>query len=203
VRISDRRRVHRDAPQWPDDVDETRDMPTGRLVLRAYSPRYNTAWQHEWTESQKGESVMMAKAIVDALEEAAPIFVKQVQDAEHRERERQARFEIERRRRQARDRDEARQRARQAANEELRSIVTAWNDAFALEAFFSELARCASMLNADERTDLEARIQTARVLTGGQDAVDPFLKWKLRADSEAQDENAASGEAGGDRGDED
>src|SRR5436190_1145932 len=99
VRISDLPPVRRYAPQSPDETDETRDMPTGRFVLRAYSPRHDTAWQHEWTESQKGEFVTMAKAIADALEEAAPILVKRVQDADQRERERQARFEIERRRR--------------------------------------------------------------------------------------------------------
>ncbi len=78
VRISDLPPVRRYAPQSPDEADETRDMPTGRFVLRAYSPRHDTAWQHEWTESQKGEFVTMAKAIADALEEAAPILVKQV-----------------------------------------------------------------------------------------------------------------------------
>ena len=119
-------------------------MPTGRFVLRAYSPRHDAPWQHEWTESQKGEFVTMASAIADALEEAVPAIVKQVEDAEQRRREQEAREKIERRRRQARERAEARQRARQAAKEELRSIVKAWNDAFALEAFFNELSRRAS-----------------------------------------------------------
>lgn len=113
--------------------------------------------------------------------------MKQVQDAEQRERERQAQAEIEYRRRQARERTEVRQRARQAAKEELRVIVKAWNDAFALEAFFTELSRRASALDGDERANLEARIQTARELTGGQDAVDRFLKWKLPPRGKAED----------------
>jgi hypothetical protein len=81
VRISDLPPTRRYAPQSPDEADETRDMPTGRFVLRAYSPRHNTTWHHEWTESQKGEFATMAKTIADFLEEAAPILVKQVQDA--------------------------------------------------------------------------------------------------------------------------
>ena len=44
VRISDLPPVRRYAPQSPDEADETRDMPTGRFVLRAYSPRHDTAW---------------------------------------------------------------------------------------------------------------------------------------------------------------
>ena len=47
-------------------------------------------------------------------------------------------------------------------------IVRGWNDAFALKAFFNELSRRASVLDGDERANLEARIQTARELAGGQ-----------------------------------
>jgi vacuolar-type H+-ATPase subunit E/Vma4 len=108
-------------------------MPTGRFVLRAYSPRHDAPCQRQWTENQKGEFVTMANAIADALEEAVPVILKQVEDAAQRRREQEAREKIERRRRQARERAEAWQRARQAAKEELRSIVKAWNDAFALE----------------------------------------------------------------------
>lgn len=203
VCISDLPPVRRYAPQSPDEADETRDMPTGRFVLRAYSPRHGTAWQHEWTESQKGEFVTMVKTIADALEEAAPVLVKQVEDAERRERERQAQAEKEARRRRARERAEARQRARQAAKEELRAIVKAWNDAFALEAFFTELSRHAAALDGDERANLEARIQVARELTGGQDAVDRFLKWKLPPGGKAEGEDALADAAHDDVDDED
>jgi hypothetical protein len=133
----------------------------------------------------------MVSAIADALEEAVPVVVKQVEDAERRRREQEAREKIERRRRQARERAEARQRARQAAKEELRSIFKAWNDAFALDAFFNELSRRAQGLVGDERAEFEARIRAARALAGGQDAVDRFLSWKLPPGDEAQDEDAA------------
>jgi hypothetical protein len=179
VRISDLSPMRRYAPQAPGEEDDKRDMPTGRLVLRAYSPRRNTEWRQEWTESQKGEFLTMVKPIADALEEAVPILVKQVQDAEQRERQQRAQAAIEHRRYLARERAEVRQRARQAAKEELRAIVKAWNEAFALEAFFAELSRRASALDGDERARLEVRIQTARELVGGQDAVDRFLNWKL------------------------
>lgn len=191
VRLSDLPPTHRYAPQVPGQADERRDMPTGRFVLRAYSPRHDAPWQHEWTESQKGEFVTMASTIADALENAVPAIVKQVEDAERRRREQEAEEKIERRRRQARERAEARQRARQAALNELRSIVKAWNDAFALDAFFNELSRRAEALVGDDRADLEARIQTARALAGGQDAIDRFLKWKLPAGDDVQGEDAA------------
>jgi hypothetical protein len=81
----------------------------------------------------------MASAIADALEEAVPIILKQIEDAEQR------------RRRQARERSEARQRARQAGEGGIAIHSTAWNDAFALEAFFTVLSR---RLDARLETDI-------------------------------------------------
>ena len=110
VRISDLPPTRRYAPQAPGEADETRDMPTGRFVLRAYSPRHDAPWQREWTERQKGEFVTMANAIADALQEAVPVIMKHVEDAEQRRRAQEAQEKIERRRREARERAEARQR---------------------------------------------------------------------------------------------
>ncbi len=190
VRISDLPPTHRYAPQLPGEADETRDMPSGRFVLRAYSPRRDAPWQHEWTESGKGDLGSMTKVVADALEEVAPVLVKSVEDAEQREREYQAQATIEERRRRARERVEARQRARQAARDELRTILGAWTDAFALEAFFLEVSRRAASLGQVERADVELRIQEARALAKGPDAVDRFLTWRLPSAVAAADGDA-------------
>jgi hypothetical protein len=177
VRISDLPPTRRYAPQSPEEADETRDMPTGRFVLRAFAPRQDAPWQHEWTERHKGEFVAEASAIADALEEAEPVIVKLVEDADRREQERRVQAAREERRRRARERAEARQLARQAAKDELHAILKAWTDAFAREAFFDELSRRAQALEREARASLEARIQRARALADGQDAVERFLKW--------------------------
>jgi hypothetical protein len=179
VRISDLAPTRRYAPQSPDETDETRDMPTGRFVFRAYSPCYDADWQHEWTESQKGDFAKTAQGIADSLEEEAPVVVKLVEEAERRARERQKQEEEEDRREQARERAEALKRARQAAKDELRAIVKAWNDAFALEAFFAELSRRAAALESEARTTLERKIESARQLVRSQDAIDRFVSWSL------------------------
>ncbi len=159
VRISELPPTRRYSPQSQDETDETRDMPTGRFVLRACSPRHDVTSQHEWIERQKSEFVAIAKTIADALEEAAPILVRQVEDATARLRAEQARYEAERRREQARERAKARQQAVQAARDELRAIAKAWTDAFALKAFFVELSRRArrSMASSDRLSKPEFR----------------------------------------------
>jgi hypothetical protein len=83
----------------------------------------------------------------------------------------------------------------------LPTLVKAWNDAFALDAFFNELSRRAQALVGNERADFEARIHTARALAGGQEAIDRFLNWKLPPSDDAQDEDAA--DDGGDDDDDD
>lgn len=190
LRISDLAPVRRYAPQSPGEEDLTRDMPTGRFVLRGYSPLHDTEWQHEWVEKRAGELAAMAKAIADVLEEAVPGLLKQAADAEQRHRERLAQMEEESRRRKARERAEALQRARQAAKDELRQIVKAWNDAFAVEAFFTELSRRAAAVGDDERADLEARIRAARDLMGGRDAIARFLQWTGPDEAQPDDADA-------------
>ena len=179
VRIKDLPATRRYAPQAPGEEDLTRDMPMGRFVLRAYSPLHDTEWRHEWTETQPGEFAGMAKAIADLLEEAAPVIVQQAKDAEQREKERRIQAAKELRRLKAQQRVEARQRARQEAKKELRDIVEAWNDAFALEAFFTELSRRAAALDGEQRVELEERITAARQLMGGLDAIERFLQWGI------------------------
>ena len=78
VRIKDLPATRRYAPQAPDEEDLTRDMPTGKFALRAYSPLRDTDWLHEWTENQPGELAGMAKAIADLVEQAAPVIVQQM-----------------------------------------------------------------------------------------------------------------------------
>lgn len=57
--------------------------------------------------------------------------------------------------------------------------MEAWNDAFALEAFFTELSRRAAALDGEQRVELEERITAARELMGGQDAIERFLQWGI------------------------
>jgi hypothetical protein len=186
VRIKDLPPTCRYAPQAPNETDLMRDMTTGRFVVRAYSPRSDTSWRQEWIESQPGEIAETAKAIADALESATPTIAQQVEEAERRARAEHARIDAAIRRHEAEERVKALQAARQAAKDELRSIVTAWNDAFGVEAFFVALSRRAESLDAESSAELEGRIREARKLMGGQDAIERFLRWTMPPEQAAE-----------------
>ena len=155
VRISDLPPVRRYAPQSPDETDLTKDMATGRLVLRAYSPVHDTEWSQEWGEATPGELVTLATTIANALEDAAKQVAVLAAEAERRARDRREREDAEWRLHQARERARARAQAKQVALDQLNAIVNAWSKAHALEAFFSELDQRAAQLETEERAELE------------------------------------------------
>jgi hypothetical protein len=177
VRIKDLPPVRRYAPQSPDETDETEDMATGRLVLRAYLPVHDASWTKEWTEASPGDLLTMATAIADALEQAAPDIATQLKAAKERARQRQEESEKQWRRYQAQERGRKHREAQKEAREQLRAIVDRWRRAISFEAFLTELSRRANALEDEEREALETKIEAARELMSGPDAIDRFLEW--------------------------
>lgn len=191
VRIKDLSPVRRYAPQSPDETDMTRDMPTGRLVVRAYSPIYDTKWSQEWEEGAAEDFVTRVSGIVEALEAAAPQVAQLAAEAERRAEEQQRTAESQLRVWRQQAREKARAEARRTAVEELHAIAEAWTDAHALEVFFEELGRRAVDMAPEVRADLESRMSLARQLLGGEDAIQRFLRWRMPsppADSEEDDD---------------
>ncbi len=178
VRMSDLPAVKRYATQFPDESDTTRDMPTGRLVLRAYFPRWDVTWSEEWEESEQGRLEARVSDIVDALEAAAPTIATLVAEAEARALEERRQWEAQQRAERRKELQAARAEARKRSIEELKATARAWTEAHALEAFFKTLEARAVELDSEDRAELEVRIRTARTLLGGEEAVQRFLRWR-------------------------
>ena len=179
VRIKDLPPVRRYQPQSPTETDLMRDMATGRLVLRAYSPIYDTQWSGQWQENGAEDQLVARVAeIVDALEAAAPRIAQLAAEAEEREAERRRKAEAEHRAWRRQEQARARAEARRKALEELRAIAKAWQDADAFEAFFDEIHRRGDNMDPGARAELESRIASARDLLGSADAIQRFLKWR-------------------------
>lgn len=155
-----------------------REVPTGRLCLQAYAPYGRADWVERWPESKQGDLQARLKTIARALEAAAPVIAKQVEEGERQaELERQRWAEEERKRR----REEAAQRraeARRASRAELAAIIERWAEAKRVEAFFEDAARRAASLADAESTALLERLNRARELLGSVDALERFRSWK-------------------------
>lgn len=155
-----------------------RDMPTGRLCLRASSPYPRAAWERQWCEAKPGDLVRQLPRIVRELEREAATIAKLVEEGE-----RQA--ELERQRHEAEleqwRREEAERRRVQnlkASREQLISIIDGWAEAKRVEEFFEDAERRSAVLPEADRGGFLERLSRARSLLGGVDAVQRFQSWK-------------------------
>jgi hypothetical protein len=176
---------------------DLRNMPGGRLAIRAFSPYGGTTWEHRWCEAKAGEWSTTVPSIHCILELSSSVIAEMVEKAWKKEEEerlrREAEWERYRIREELRKREEARlaairQREKAIADsrQELISLAEDWILAKRIEEFFSEvLQRSASessqcglsgnALNADWVAD---HLKRARELLGGTDALARFRTWR-------------------------
>ena len=184
VRLVDGKYVRVDEPPAPrrrhysDYWTTQRDLRSGRLCLRAYSPYNGASWERFWRESKAGELPGKFRAVARELEREAPVIAKLVEEAH-------ARFEAERQRldeqfRRWRREEAERRRAQdiKESRDELLAIVEAWSLANRIEAFFQDAGLRAAELGEEERAEVLERLRRARDLLGGTDALGRFRSWK-------------------------
>lgn len=115
----------------------SRDLPSGRMRIVAYSPYSRVDWSAQWQETKSASLRSQIRTIVDAIEAAAPELVAKLEEAEREaEIRRQEWLEQEERRR----REEDRRRIEQSiadSNTELRQVIDRWSDVMNIERWVS------------------------------------------------------------------
>ena len=178
VRLTERSvsRSRRNVPDY--SWTTTRDFPTGRLCLQAYSPYPRTKWCQQWRESKKRDIASQIPSIVRELEEVTPEIVRLFEEGEREaemERERWEALEEQWRREKEEERIAE---ALKGSKEELLAIIDAWAAARNLQDFFVDAERRARNLPAEERERLIERLQRARQLVGSIDTLKHFKAWR-------------------------
>jgi len=168
---------------------QTRHVPGGKLCLRAYSPYGVATWKRDWRESQAGEIGSICDGAVQELEREAPQIAKLFAEGDRRNREEKRKIKEQLR---TMKREEAARRRAQAAEkgrDELLGIIEEWGLATRIEAFFKNVEKRSRALAKEERAAILGRIEQARTLIGGSDALRQFRSWNPPAipkdDSEA------------------
>jgi len=167
----------------------TRDMPSGRLCIQAYSPYSETNLSRQWKESKVGEFPGNFREIVKELEVDAATIAKQVEEVERKaeieriEHEKQReierlQWEAEKAKLATEEAVRRRIKAKKDSRDELSSIINAWTEAKRIEEFFADAELRAAELNDEERELLLQRIKLAREMVGGTDALQWFGSWK-------------------------
>lgn len=156
----------------------TRELPSGRFRIIAYSPYSRVDWAVDWQDGPRNSLSSSLRSIVRAIEQAAPEFVCKLEEAERRadiaNQEWLAAQEMRRR-------EEDRQQVEQsivASQQHLADVIQEWTKVINLEKFFSGVDQRVDELPDTERAAVLERLRLAREFVGSQDPLDFFLKWK-------------------------
>jgi hypothetical protein len=153
-------------------------MPSGKLCLRASSPYAVAERERHWREAKKGELVSKIPEIVRALEIDAVTVAGLVAEGEQRLEAQRRDWEAEQERWRREEAEKRRLRAIEESTEELLGIVNDWAVAKRIEEFFADAGQRATRLSDEERATLVERLDRARSLLGGTDALKRVLAWK-------------------------
>ena len=167
----------------------TRDMPSGRLCIQAYSPYPGTQWARQWQEAKAGDFPSRLHGIIRELEIASVTIAKQVEEAERKaeiqrkqyeqecEIERQRREE-ERRRQALEEAERRRVKAIKDSRDELSEIIKAWGKAKRIEEFFADVERRIADMEGEEKASVLERLALARKMVDSTDALKWLTSWK-------------------------
>lgn len=112
------------------------------------------------------------------LQQQAPAIARMAEEAEQRFEEERVRAEAAHREYLRREAERRHELAIKASREELLTIVEGWALATRLEDFFEDVEAGAASLGKGEREALVARLERARELFGGPEAMKHFRCWK-------------------------
>lgn len=163
------------------DADHTwttsRNIPSGRLRLVAYSPYGRVHWSNDWNETKTASLSSLVKTIVKHLEEAVTELVAKLDEAERKaEIDRQEWRAAEERRRREEDTRRTEQSIKES-KEQLAQIIQKWGHVMDIERFLTGVEQRAAELPESERVRIVKRMELAREFLGSQDPLDFFMSW--------------------------
>ncbi|HXG71027.1 MAG TPA: hypothetical protein VNJ04_10520, partial [Gemmatimonadaceae bacterium] len=111
------------------------DLPTGRLVLRAFSPYGTATWSQQWVELKAGDLCSRSKRIAKELEAAAPVISALVEEGQRQAEIERERWALQRREHARQEAERRRVEALKDSREQLLAIVDKWALARQIETF--------------------------------------------------------------------
>lgn len=157
----------------------TRELPSGRMRIVAYSPYGEVSWSKQWQETKSVSLRGQIRSIVEAIEAAAPELVAKLKEAERQAEIRRQQWAAEQERRR---RGEDRRLVEQSiadSKAELRQVIERWSDVMSIERFLAGVEKRAEKLPEAERPHVLERLMLARGFLGTQDPLEFFRGWKV------------------------
>jgi len=151
---------------------------SGRFCLQAYCPHWGVGWTKQWQAASDKQISSLVPELIKELEATAPILANQVAEAQARAEAQRREWEEESRRRRE-EQERARQaKLRQEAKNDLLTAIEAWDRARRVQEWLARVEREAHDLPEADRQQVLSRLEQARALVGGADALDLLKRWK-------------------------
>jgi hypothetical protein len=167
-------RRHKEPHYWRT----TKDVPSGRLGLQAYSPHWRVKWSLRWQETKAGQFFSLVSKAINELEAAAPELSRRKEEADRQAEEEQRKWQEERRR-AAEEAERARQeKARQDSRQDLMAAIASWEQVRSVHAYFDSVERDVEQLPDSDHEHLRGRLAEARALIGEVDGLTLLRRWK-------------------------
>jgi hypothetical protein len=156
----------------------TRELPSGRFRIIAYSPYFRVEWAADWQETRKTSLRSSIRLIARAIEGAATELDAKLEEAERQaEIVRQEWLAAEERRRREEDRRRT-ELSFQDSKHHLVEVIEQWARVMSVERFLAGVEQEAAELPDNERSHILNRLKLARDFLGSQNPLDFFRSWK-------------------------
>ena len=160
----------------------TRELPSRRLGLQAYSAAWRAPWTQRWSETKPGEFASLVPKVVKELEAIAPELARRKAEADRKAEEERREWE----RQRELEREEAERarkvKARQDARQDLLAAIASWEQVRSIHGFFQAAQAQLAQLPESEREQLSGRLIEAHALVGEADALEKLRQWKSPAE---------------------
>lgn len=156
----------------------SRELPSGRFRIIAYSPYSRVDWAMDWQDGPKNLLRSSLRSIARAIEQAAAELVSKLEEAERRAAiVHQEWLAAQERQRREEDRRQV-EKSNVASQQHLSDVIQEWGKVITMEQFFSTVEQRSEGLPDTERAAVLERLRLAREFMGSQNPLDFFLAWK-------------------------
>jgi hypothetical protein len=172
-------RTPRSRDRW-SDWTTTKDIPSGRLAVRACSPYQEVAWEHTWREAAVGDLPALAADLVTVLTKAVATIVARVTARDRAAEVVRIAHEESMRRWRAEEDRKRQAEAVTASRDALVALAEGWAGRVKIEQFLADAEQCAT--TDAERAAVAERIRIARELLNPQTPLQRLLAWSSPAE---------------------
>ena len=146
----------------------TREVPSGRLRLVAYSPYWRVDWSVDWQDTKKSSLRSALNSIVKSVEESSIDLIAKLEEADRKaEIARQEERAAEERRQREEDRRRI-EKSIQDSQEHLGQIIQQWSSVVNIERFLVGVEQSARELPEEDQGPVLERLKLARNFLGRQ-----------------------------------